>query len=362
MQANDPMTDGPDVAARVDSFLSPGGRDSIHTVAAAFEATFTGPPASSPAQEAAPDQAKKKTYYDSHAIASVSEVMHQRKISSTSSDDHAQAVLSRVAAMMNSGTAEGPALRSSYSPPVGYQPPTSRFVQPETQTDIPKLESRMPASSPEQALPVPVPVIEENSGRRWSRPAGYSPASRCVQPEEQNDIPKLESQTPESSLAKTWSPPSGYEPRNQKQNGGTPTMASPISAPSHPFPSAAPMASAPAKKWEPAGGYDPKNRQTPSVSSSAPAAAPVKICESSSGGMRWAAPAQSYAPSTALCVPAESYFEPAAPTTMMAPPKKWEPYGGGYDPKARKVSALEQEQRVLKRTPAQVLSLYFYSV
>ena len=129
----------------------------------------------------------------------------------------------------------------------------------------------------------------------------YGPASRRVL-NEQADIPTVERMRPASSpaqansLPSSWSPPSGYAPARRT-----------------PQPSSIPHA------------HDGGSGHTTS-----------QMAQSNS------APAQSDS------VPIQSCSESDAPMSS-APAKKWEPYGGGYDPKARRASGVAS-------VPVQVVS------
>ena len=227
------------------------------------------------------------------------------------------------------------------------------------------------------------------SERKWSAPQGYVPRGRSEAPASSmaqswtgpatDDTPAVMARVSEMmgggaaaaapAPAKKWQPyGGGYDPKNRAAPAAAPAAAAaPAYEPAQSY--QAPMTSAPAKKWQPyGGGYDPKNRGSAPAASSAPAyapaaasyeapaptfssagsdplsSAPAKKWQPYGGGYdprnRGSAPAASSAPAYA---PAAASYEAPAPTfssagsdpMSSAPAKKWQPYGGGYDPKNR---------------------------
>jgi len=89
-------------------------------------------------------------------------------------------------------------------------------------------------------------------------------------------------------------------------------------------PAAVPTTSAPAKQWEPyGGGYDPLNRRASAARN---------------------LPAQSDA-SDAASAQSHSASAHAAATMTNETKKKWEPYGGGYDPLNRRTPAMASSNK-----------------
>ena len=180
--------------------------------------------------------------------------------------------------------------------------------------------------------------------------------------------------------AKKWEPyGGGYDPKNRRVPAPSSLPAESYDAPSQSHPAsasaAAPMTSAPAKKWEPyGGGYDPLSRRAPAASNvpaqsyqesyaapaqshSEPAAAPMTIGSQvkhnvvKDGAKKWEpygggydplnrrAPAASSVPAQSFAAPAQSYAAPAVTSMSSAPAKKWAPYNSaGYDPQTRRSS------------------------
>ena len=173
------------------------------------------------------------------------------------------------------------------------------------------------------------------SERKWSAPQGYVPRGRSEAPASSmaqswtgpatDDTPAVMARVSEMmgggaaaaapAPAKKWQPyGGGYDPKNRAAPAAAPAAAAaPAYEPAQSY--QAPMTSAPAKKWQPyGGGYDPKNRGSAPAASSAPAYAPA---------------AASYE------APAPTFSSAGSDPMSSAPAKKWQPYGGGYDPKNR---------------------------